>query len=121
MKIDLHTHSNSSDGTDSPYTSSSKILLSSNKVQIFGLTAQGDADITRRAQSSGIHAGYRAGTAGQDLYPLGQYGRQRMVIQSEYTGELLRGMAVYYSKTTDPLGTGTPSSAGVIGDLWVTY
>ena len=114
--------SGTSDGTDSPYTSASKILLSNNKVQIFGLTAQGDADITRRAQSSGIHSGYRAGTAGQDLYPLGPYGRQRMVIQSEYTGELLRGMAVYYGKTTDSIGTNTPSdTTGVIGDLFVVY
>jgi len=112
----------SSDGTDSPYTSASKIVLGSNKVQIFGITAQGDADITRRVQTSGVHSGSRLGSGGQDLYPLGPYGRQRMVVQSEYTGELLRGMAVYYGKTTDPIGTNTPSdTTGVIGDLFVVY
>ena len=113
---------NTSDGTDSPYTTASKIVLSTNKVQIFGLTAQGDADIIRRVQTNGIHSGYRLGKNNEDLYPLGPYGRQRMIVQNEYTGELLRGMAVYYGRTTDPIGNGTPSdTTGAVGDLFVVY
>lgn len=110
-----------SDDTDSPYIASSKIVLSEDKVQIFGLTAQGDSDIIKREQSSGIHSGYRLGKNGEDLYPLGAYGRQRMVVQNEYTGELLRGMAVYYSSTNEFSTTAPTSSTGVVGDLFVVY
>jgi hypothetical protein len=108
-----------SDGTDSPYDAASTIVLSGSGVQIYGLNAQGDADIVYRKNAS---TNYREGSAGQDLSPLGPYGRQRTIIQSEYTGELLRGMAVYYGRTTDPIGTGTPTvNTGVIGDLFVVY
>jgi hypothetical protein len=108
-----------SDGTDSPYDAASTIILSGSGVQIYGINAQGDADIAYRLNSA---TGKRLGSGGQDLSPLGPYGRQRTVIQSEYTGELLRGMAVYYGRTTDPIGTGTPTSnTGVIGDLFVVY
>lgn len=110
-----------SDGTDSPYTSPSKIVLSTDKVQIFGLTAQGNADIIKRAQSGGTHDGYRLGSGGEDLYPLGAYGRQRMIVQNEYTGELLRGMAVYYSSTNEFSTTAPTSATGVVGDLFVVY
>lgn len=111
--------SSSSDGTDSPYDAASTIILSGSGVQIYGINAQGDADIAYRLNSA---TGKRLGSGGQDLSPLGPYGRQRTVIQSEYTGELLRGMAVYYGRTTDPIGTGTPTSnTGVIGDLFVVY
>jgi hypothetical protein len=120
--ITLQASANS-DGTDSPYTSPSKIVLSNSKVQIFGLTAQGNADIVERTQSSSDpHPGYRKGINGQDLYPLGSAGRQRMIVQSEYTGELLRGMAVYYQSTAEFGGNAAPSStAGVVGDLFVVY
>ena len=108
-----------SDGTDSPYDAASTIVLSGSGVQIYGLNAQGDADIVYRKNAS---TNYREGSAGQDLSPLGPYGRQRTIIQSEYTGELLRGMAVYYGRTTDPIGNGTPTvNTGVIGDLFVVY
>jgi hypothetical protein len=106
-------------GSQNPaYSSESKISLTSGGVRIYGIQAQGDADIVTRAQSSSDpHPGFRKGKNGEDLYPLGAAGRQRMIIQSEYTGELLRGMAVYYGQITNAPTSGT----GAIGDLWVSW
>lgn len=122
-KVELKA-STLADQNDSPYDAASTIILSSTGVQIYGLNFQGNADIAYRKNPA---TNYRLGdgritSGGEDLSPLGPYGRQRTVVQSEYTGELLRGMAVYYGRTTDPIGTGTPTSnTGVIGDLFVVY
>lgn len=111
-----------SDSAQIAYSSPSKISLEQSGVRIYGVKAQGDADIIERAQTSGVHVGYRLGKNGEDLYPLGSVGRQRMIVQSEYTGELLRGMAVYYSSTDEMGSTSAPSSTtGAIGDLFVVY
>jgi hypothetical protein len=117
------------DQTDSPYDKASTIILSNTGVQIFGINAQGDADIAYRTggynKSTGLNTSrlsqFNSNPTTGSLYPLGPYGRQRMVVQSEYTGELLRGMAVYYGRTTDPIGNNAPSNAGYVGDLFVVY
>ena len=116
--------STSADSWDSPYSSASTIILGSQGVRIFGINAQQDADIVKRIggynpnwSGDPQNGNYRTGKNGENMYPLGALGRQRMIIQSEYTGELLRGMAVYYMAES-----GTPSnSTGVVGDLLVQW
>ena len=52
--------------------------------------------------------------------PLGQYPRQRMMVEDPATGEMMLGMAVYYKPVS--AGTSTPSSTtGYAGDLLVQY
>lgn len=113
------------DPEDSPYTGPAAISLMDKRISIYGLRSQGHADIERRIQYVGPHVGYRLGKSGEDLYPMGQWGRQRTVVQNEYTGALARGFGVYYgnSATDDPIDANfvPNNSAGLIGDIFIVY
>ena len=86
--------------------STSSIL---NGTVIAGVPVQGDIDMTRY------------GTNYLNAPPLGNYPRQRMIVEDVKTGVLKLGMAVYY-RDSGTYGTQAPTSnSGVIGDLWVDY
>ena len=91
------------------YQGESRIVLDSSLgVLITGLPVQGDADLNV----------YYGGSY-KNMWPLGPYPRQRMIVEDPVTGTLELGMAVYYSSTTQtPSG---PSTGGYVGDLWVVY
>ena len=91
------------------YAGESRIVLDSSLgVLITGLPVQADADLNV----------YYGGSY-KNMYPLGPYPRQRMIVEDPVTGTLELGMAVYYSSTTQtPSG---PSTGGYVGDLWVVY
>lgn len=62
----------------------------------------------------------------RNAYPLGNYARQRLLVEDPVTGMAMLGMAVYYRDTSDPIviaeGIDTPStSSGYVGDLWIDY
>jgi hypothetical protein len=111
----------SGSGTDTwaAYSGGTQILANSTGLHMYGIPVQQDADIAYRAQGAyDPHPGYRKGSGGQDLYPLGAVGRQRMVVERPETGELQMGMAVYYRAT----GNSDPGyTSGYVGDLWVVY
>ena len=55
----------------------------------------------------------------KNAMPLGQYPRQRMLVEDPVTGEVMLGMAVYYRPGTTT--TAPTSSTGYAGDLLVQY
>jgi hypothetical protein len=76
---------------------------------IAGLPVQGNIDMSRYP------------TNYLNAPPLGNYPRQRMIVEDVKTGVLKLGMAVYY-RDSGAYGTQAPTTnTGVIGDLWVDY
>jgi hypothetical protein len=76
---------------------------------IAGLPVQGNIDMSRYS------------TNYLNAPPLGNYPRQRMIVEDVKTGVLKLGMAVYY-RDSGAYGTAKPTDgSGVIGDLWVDY
>lgn len=95
------------------YQGGAKITMSSslNSLGIYGLPYQGDTfDITKSSSSYYLN-----------LYPMGPYARQRMVVEDPTTTQLKVGFGIYYVAISD-YGTGAPTdSTGIVGDLAVTY
>jgi hypothetical protein len=101
----------------SAYSGPSRIVLDASAgVLIYGVPVQKDIIIAKATNYSGpdnkLH--YR------DMYPLGAFARQRMLVEDPTTGQVKLGMAVYYSSTSEY--NGVPyGSGGYVGDLWVIY
>ena len=102
-----------SSGNGYAYQGGAKITMSSslNSLGIYGLPYQGDTfDITKSSSSYYLN-----------LYPMGPYARQRMVVEDPTTTQLKVGFGIYYVAISD-YGTGAPTdSTGIVGDLAVTY
>jgi hypothetical protein len=106
-----------------PYSAASGIQMgiSANTVSIRGIPSQ----VGQSYNSSGTLVSVLTGDTGTPanylgFSTLGPYPRQRMIVEDPYTGQLVLGMAVYYSNNSAG-GALTPVSGGATGDLWVIY
>ena len=111
---------------ENPYNKASGIRLETTGTLIQGLPMLGDADIVYRTggynPSTGSYTARLSLDGVTSQYPLGSYGRQRTLIEDPEDGIVKLGFGIYYSRTTDGLGSGTPSdSSGAIGDIWIVY
>lgn len=98
-----------SGSSTSAYSGPSRIILDSSRgVLIYGVPVQGNIVMTKGS------------TYYRDVSPLGPYARQRMLVEDPVTGQVLLGMGVYYSSSSEFNGVPTLSS-GYVGDLWVIY
>ena len=104
QRVDLAGYGVSANGSTA-YAGKSQITLSRDYgVMISGIPVQKDIDM------SVYTGGYY-----MNMYPLGPYPRQRMIVEDPVTGMLTLGMGVYYSNGVNPV------NAGYVGDLWVVY
>jgi hypothetical protein len=119
-KITLY--SAASFGSYSAYAGNSQITLDSTGTKIKGMPVQGN--FTQYQAVNGGTTNYTTVdyNSNNPTISLGSYSRQRMLVEDAYDGVARLGLAIYYSKTSDPLGLGAPyPNSGYIGDLWVVY
>jgi len=118
-------------GTVIGYTAPANISLSNteNTVVITGIKSLVGYSYSMATPSSPAPVSVLTGSNGagptnyMSVPPLGSYPRQRMVIEDPGTGQLVLGLAIYYSDNSAG-GAAAPSSGssnGATGDLWVVY